>query len=687
MHVFILQESLSETQKQLLFRQLKKGKSNKYSPELRCFALTLNFYSSSAYNYVRKVFGPKVLPHPRTISKWYSVVDGTPGYSAEALRAIKIKVECEKQNGKKLVGALMMDEMYIHQHVHWTGSRSVGYINFGVAMDQCSEEMPKATKALVFMVVGINSKWKVPVAYFLTESSSAEEKATLVRGCLLQLESTGILIKSLTFDGDASNILMANLLGANLSFPGTKPYFINTNNNEKIHVILDACHMIKLVRNTLGDLGTLIDGEGNFIKWDYFKHLVNLQEESGLSCATKLRKRHINYHKEKMRVKLAVQTFSSSVGDALDYCWNDLNIPSFQGEEATAMFCRNVNNIFDLLNTRNFLGKTQFKKPLYKGSETFLTNFVNSSISYLSTLTNSNNINILATNRKTGFLGLIICLISVKNLFEDLVKGEVINFLLTYKLSQDHLEMFFAAIRRRGGFSNNPTAWHFEQAYKRLLIHSEITSPDSANCLAQDDTSILYISSKKVKNPSIDLLYEFEEDFSPEIEEQYTVQHEQILNCAYICDIVEYIAGFVSKKLVKTLNCNDCARSLTTSDSNCMLLNRKNRGGLCKATKDVVKICMVAESVIKTTKNFSVSNIILRLVSAAIRNLNLNELFSCLSEHLLDQDPLHGHIIQLVRLILKNYFTIRLHHINATKNQVMDRIRQKLTKTIHFKSQ
>ncbi|CAH2020906.1 unnamed protein product [Acanthoscelides obtectus] len=83
--IFIVySESLSETQKQLLFRQLKKGKTNKYSPELRCFALTLNFYSSSAYNYVRKIFGKKVLPHPRTVSKWYSVVDGTPGYSEEA---------------------------------------------------------------------------------------------------------------------------------------------------------------------------------------------------------------------------------------------------------------------------------------------------------------------------------------------------------------------------------------------------------------------------------------------------------------------------------------------------------------------------------------------------------------------------------------------------------------------------
>ncbi|XP_050500043.1 uncharacterized protein LOC114338710 isoform X13 [Diabrotica virgifera virgifera] len=81
----VLKENLSETQKHLIFGHLKKGKSNEYSPELRCFALTLHSYSSSAYNYVRKMYGKTVLPHPRTLSKWHSVVDGTPAYSAEAL--------------------------------------------------------------------------------------------------------------------------------------------------------------------------------------------------------------------------------------------------------------------------------------------------------------------------------------------------------------------------------------------------------------------------------------------------------------------------------------------------------------------------------------------------------------------------------------------------------------------------
>ena len=35
-----------------------------------------------------------------------------------------------------------------------------------------------------------------------------------------------------------------------------------------------------------------------------------------------------------------------------------------------------------------------------------------------------------------------------------------------YKMSQDHLELFFGAVRAAGGWNNNPTALQFRSAYK-----------------------------------------------------------------------------------------------------------------------------------------------------------------------------------------------------------------------------
>ena len=69
----------------------KTGHGTKYSPELRSFALTLQFYSTKAYNFVRKTFSLS-LSHESTISNWYSKVPAEPGFTQPALHAISLKV-------------------------------------------------------------------------------------------------------------------------------------------------------------------------------------------------------------------------------------------------------------------------------------------------------------------------------------------------------------------------------------------------------------------------------------------------------------------------------------------------------------------------------------------------------------------------------------------------------------------
>ena len=63
-----------------------------------------------------------------------------------------------------------------------------------------------------------------------------------------------------------------------------------------------------------------------------------------------------------------------------------------------------------------------------------------------------------ASKQKTGFIGFLAAIKSVQGTFQDLVAlpSAPLKCLLTYKLSQDHLELFFSAVRAAGGF-NNPT--------------------------------------------------------------------------------------------------------------------------------------------------------------------------------------------------------------------------------------
>lgn len=58
-------------------------------------------------------------------------------------------------------------------------------------------------------------------------------------------------------------------------------------------------------------------------------------------------------------------------------------------------------------------------------------------------------------------------------------------------MSQDHIELFFNAIRARGGWCVNPTPRHFSAAYKKLLMHHWVKS-SGGNVESLDQTEILF---------------------------------------------------------------------------------------------------------------------------------------------------------------------------------------------------
>jgi len=78
--------------------------------------------------------------------------------------------------------------------------------------------------------------------------------------------------------------------------------------------------------------------------------------------------------------------------------------------------------VFDFLNTRNFLSQLKYKKPLFLEHEADMNNFIDSSIHYLKSLQSKDHLNILTSPRKTDFNGLIVCLQSMRRLFENVIK-------------------------------------------------------------------------------------------------------------------------------------------------------------------------------------------------------------------------------------------------------------------------
>lgn len=138
--------------------------NGEYIPEIRSFAMTPHFYSTKAYDYVRKKFNNQ-LPHPSNVRAWYRVVDDAPGFTVEALEAIKLRTV-----KKTVVINLVIDEMSIREQLVYNNGRFYGCVDFGDGYDKHNDNATPATNALVFMAVSLNDTWKVPIRYFLIRS-------------------------------------------------------------------------------------------------------------------------------------------------------------------------------------------------------------------------------------------------------------------------------------------------------------------------------------------------------------------------------------------------------------------------------------------------------------------------------------------------------------------------------------
>ena len=98
---------------------------------------------------------------------------------------------------------------------------------------------------------------------------------------------------------------------------------------------------------------------------------------------------------------------------------------------------------------------------------------------YLKTLKDENGLKLVEGPRKAFVMGFAISLKSILSLAKRLLYREynTFEYLLSYRFSQDQLEMFFSKIRGRLGWNNNPNALQFKWALRVLLQKNDVTPP------------------------------------------------------------------------------------------------------------------------------------------------------------------------------------------------------------------
>ena len=102
------------------------------------------------------------------------------------------------------------------------------------------------------------------------------------------------------------------------------------------------------------------------------------------------------------------------------------------------------------------------------------------------------------------------------------------------------------------------------------------------------------------------------------IEEEYSPE----TNYSYINNTVGYMTGFIVRSILRQCKCYSCPLVLTDDTSHTSLIGLKNRGGLVKPSKDILKICQIIEK--KFRLHYKSKKGIYRYLSFFKSNIDLN---------------------------------------------------------------
>lgn len=660
----------------------------------------LHYRSPGAYDFVRRAFN-NTLPHPVTMRAWYSNSNlmTEPGINQSVLEELKKLSDEMKSKGKTLVVSVSSDEMSIRKHFHWCNQTKL-LLGYSTISDDCRNTRDVAKQALVYMVNGVNFEKNIPLAYYFIASLGAEKRMEVHLSVLNALLGIGIILSCITFDGLSTNTKMCNLLGANLNVKSPDFHSLFELNGQQINVIYDNCHMLKLIRNTLGRKKILFDATGAAIKWEFFEKLVEFKKTHGFQMTHKLNQTHLNWKKQPMKVDLAVQTLSASTANSMEYLMK-ADFDEFSEAEPTIKFITIFNNMFDIFNTKSKRSPNEFKNAVSADNKEAIFKYLEYANKYIRGLMiekdKGGQINIVNSKNRTGFVGFIVNSESLKNIYSRFVeKDKIMTDIETFRLSQDPLELFFGKVRSLNGFNDNPTIQQFAAAFRKLLVCDSVMSSKKINCRAIDlnlglKSNICNVSSRKCIKKSSQILYN---ENNPEMDkeildnmsklyEKMTAMNEFDLNIfdeGLSLITTAHIAYIIEQRFkgVDQMKCQECFAALNEEKYTGKVY--ENEDAPCQST---VKICAVVEKFMKLqllrdTENFET----IRL--AIFNEINIDELFSAIN---VAHDP--SHKLFLIRYVIDSCINIKGTQIakEATLNEHRKSYRNRFRKLLHYYGQ
>jgi len=124
----------------------------------------------------------------------------------------------------------------------------------------------------------INGSFKIPVAYYLSDSLTGDDKSILLKDLLIKLNEKKIDVVSVTFDGDKSNQKTCKLLNAKFDISKrllSRFFHILRLTNLFMYFLMLVT--LKLVRNYFAQKGPIIYNGKEYIDWNFIKKINDIQ--------------------------------------------------------------------------------------------------------------------------------------------------------------------------------------------------------------------------------------------------------------------------------------------------------------------------------------------------------------------------------------------------------------------------
>lgn len=348
---------------------------------------------------------------------------------------------------------MIYDEVHIKKQLCYCPEKDkfLGFATYVDSSNKQSNDTPSLAKeALTYLVVGAD--FKLPIAYEVCNGLDAIDRAALTLKVIKEIEAVGVRLISLTGDGLFGNKAAAGALV--VRFDLNQSYFMSpTYPNQKIYKIFDPPHMLKLARKHFSS-GVIYHND-KLVAWNLLEMLVEKQSLDNFNLCNKLKNIHINWHQKPMNVRIAVETISNSVANALDQLCND-RYEEFKEATTTSKFLRYFNDAFDILNfAEGKKSDDKYKMPLCNETANNIFEFAERFKQYITELeyrTSTKTEPLWTSAVGMGFLGFYFNFISLRGIYEDFVQNGPIDIFYPFQLSQDHLETFFSLIRYKNKY-------------------------------------------------------------------------------------------------------------------------------------------------------------------------------------------------------------------------------------------